>query len=145
MWWIVTENFDQVEVSSGQELRYWLTFNHKQTDSIWLVTYKDRVETLIEDNLITDAWMKCIEASKQDWTWSFYNDVDALMIPKDFEESLTKVPLAKQNFSSFPDSAKRFTLRHIKLAKTDKTRQKRIDEATSLASQGKFIPWARMS
>lgn len=37
---IKTENFEQVEVTSTQQLRQWLEENHTQTESIWLVTYK---------------------------------------------------------------------------------------------------------
>jgi uncharacterized protein YdeI (YjbR/CyaY-like superfamily) len=37
---IKTENFEQVEVTSPQQLRQWLEENHTQPDSIWLVTYK---------------------------------------------------------------------------------------------------------
>ena len=35
-----TENFEQVEVTSAQQLRDWLEVNHTQSDSVWLVTYK---------------------------------------------------------------------------------------------------------
>lgn len=34
------KQFDQVEVTSRNQWRIWLTNNHTQTDSIWLVTYK---------------------------------------------------------------------------------------------------------
>jgi hypothetical protein len=37
---IKTENFEQVEVTSPQQLRQWLEENHTQPDSVWLVTYK---------------------------------------------------------------------------------------------------------
>jgi uncharacterized protein YdeI (YjbR/CyaY-like superfamily) len=40
---IKTENFEQVEVTSPQQLRRWLEENHTQPDSIWLVTYKKHV------------------------------------------------------------------------------------------------------
>ena len=35
-----TENFEQVEVTSAQQLRDWLEANHTQSESVWLVTYK---------------------------------------------------------------------------------------------------------
>lgn len=38
-----TENFDQIEVSSNEELRNWLLINHQQKESVWLVTYKSIV------------------------------------------------------------------------------------------------------
>ncbi|NJK35046.1 MAG: hypothetical protein HC919_08890 [Oscillatoriales cyanobacterium SM2_2_1] len=37
---IETENFASVEVKSREELRRWLTTNHAQQESVWLVTYK---------------------------------------------------------------------------------------------------------
>jgi uncharacterized protein YdeI (YjbR/CyaY-like superfamily) len=40
---IKTENFEQVEVTSAQQLRDWLEANHSQTESIWVVTYKKTV------------------------------------------------------------------------------------------------------
>lgn len=40
---IKTENFEKVELSSGEELRAWLLENHQQEESIWLVTFKKHV------------------------------------------------------------------------------------------------------
>jgi uncharacterized protein YdeI (YjbR/CyaY-like superfamily) len=41
---VKTENFKQVEVSSAVELRAWLTENHSQKESIWLVTFKKEIK-----------------------------------------------------------------------------------------------------
>jgi uncharacterized protein YdeI (YjbR/CyaY-like superfamily) len=40
---IKTENFEQIEIISSQQLREWLTINHCQKESVWLVTYKKRI------------------------------------------------------------------------------------------------------
>lgn len=40
---IKTENFEQVEVTSGQQLRQWLETHHTQSESVWVVTYKKTV------------------------------------------------------------------------------------------------------
>jgi uncharacterized protein YdeI (YjbR/CyaY-like superfamily) len=37
---IDTDNFKKVEVSSTRELRTWLENNHRQKESVWLVTFK---------------------------------------------------------------------------------------------------------
>jgi hypothetical protein len=37
---IKTENFDKVEITSGQELRSWLLENFNRDQGIWIVTYK---------------------------------------------------------------------------------------------------------
>lgn len=38
-----TENFEQVEVTSAEDLRDWLAENHTREKSIWVVTYKAHV------------------------------------------------------------------------------------------------------
>lgn len=196
MWWILTDSFEKVEVTSRKELRSWLENYHDKKETVRLVTYKksewekyvdrwsvldellcfwwidgirrkldekrtmqliaprkvhyrsktykDRIVILTEQWLMTKAWNACVQKSKDNWTRHFYDDVDALIIPADFETSLNSVRWAKEYFDSLPASAKRYTLRHIKLAKTQKTRNKRIDEATYCASQGKCISWVRM-
>lgn len=40
---VKTENFDQVIITSQEELRNWLLSNHHQKESIWLVTFKKTV------------------------------------------------------------------------------------------------------
>ncbi|MEM6397643.1 MAG: YdeI/OmpD-associated family protein [Bacteroidota bacterium] len=37
---VKTEKFARVEVASQDELRQWLSANHAQAESVWLVTYK---------------------------------------------------------------------------------------------------------
>ena len=37
---IKTENFARLEISAAQELWHWLDENHRQDESIWLVTFK---------------------------------------------------------------------------------------------------------
>lgn len=37
---IKTENFEQVQISSREDLRAWLLDHHTQTESVWLVTFK---------------------------------------------------------------------------------------------------------
>lgn len=37
---IKTENFEMLEVDSTEQLRQWLETNHKQKESVWLVTFK---------------------------------------------------------------------------------------------------------
>ncbi|MGD1888422.1 MAG: YdeI family protein [Cohaesibacteraceae bacterium] len=54
----LAEDLEQVEVKSRAALRAWLTANHHQTESIWLVTYKKAVpdwyvdyDTIVEECL----------------------------------------------------------------------------------------------
>jgi len=68
------------------------------------------------------------------------NDVDNLIIPNDLNIALQKLDGAFDFFENINDSSKRFVLRWIKLAKTDKTRNNRISKIANLSSIGEKLP-----
>ena len=106
----------------------------------WSASYKRRIPILEKANKMMPSGVKAVETSTQNGSWHFLNDVDKLIKPTDFEDCLKSFPNALNNFNAFGASSQRFTLRWIKLAKTDETRTKRIQEAASLANQNKKIP-----
>jgi uncharacterized protein YdeI (YjbR/CyaY-like superfamily) len=106
----------------------------------WTKTYKERFEKLEKEGRMTDAGREAVKISKQNGLWNFMDDVDALIKPADFIKCLEENPPAMQCFDAFGAASKRFMLRHIKIAKTESTRAKRIAEITSLAKQGKKLP-----
>ncbi len=69
---IKTENFKKVEVRSPDELRDWLENNHKQEESIWLVTYKKEVKDKyvsaqeILDEILCYGWIDGIRRKLDD-------------------------------------------------------------------------------
>jgi uncharacterized protein YdeI (YjbR/CyaY-like superfamily) len=106
----------------------------------WAKTYKDRAAKLIQEGRMHKAGYQSIEHSKKTGLWNFMDDVDQLIVPKDLSEALIKHPGATEFFHSINDSSKRFVLRWIKLAKTEKTRAKRIEKTALLASKGEKLP-----
>jgi len=106
----------------------------------WAQTYKDRAARLIKEKRMHEAGLQSIEHSKAAGLWNFMEDVDQLMIPDDLAKALRNYPGATEFFDSINDSSKRFVLRWIKLAKTAKTRQKRIEQTAVLASKGEKLP-----
>jgi uncharacterized protein YdeI (YjbR/CyaY-like superfamily) len=106
----------------------------------WTKTYKDRFEKLEKEERMTDAGRQAVAISKQNGLWHFMDDVDALIKPQDFIECLESHSPAMQNFNAFGAASKRFMLRHIKIAKTEATRTKRIKEITLLAKENKKLP-----
>lgn len=106
----------------------------------WAESYKKRIKILEDKNRMADAGIKAVQKSKQNGTWNFMDDVDALIKPLDFVKRLNDNPPAKINFDRFSASSKRFMLRYIKIAKTETTRQKRINLVTQLAKQNKKLP-----
>ena len=188
---ISTEHFQQVEVSSAEDLRSWLEAHHTQPESVWLVTwkksvperylstshvldellcfgwidgirrklddtrtmqlisprkaehwaktYKDRAARLIEEGKMQEAGFRSIESSRQNGLWDFMEDVDQLIIPPDLADALEKREGAAAFFHAINDSSKRFVLRWLKLAKTDKTRMARIAELVRLSANGEKL------
>jgi uncharacterized protein YdeI (YjbR/CyaY-like superfamily) len=69
---VKTENFKQVEVSSAVELRAWLTENHSQKESIWLVTFKKEIKGKyvsteeILDEILCFGWIDGIRRKVDD-------------------------------------------------------------------------------
>ncbi len=67
-----TEDFDQIEISSQEELRSWLLSNHTQSKSVWLVTYMKSVADKyvsrwdVLDELICFGWIDGIRRKLDD-------------------------------------------------------------------------------
>ena len=105
----------------------------------WSQTYKLRFAKLEELGLIHQSGFNAVETSKKAGLWNFMDDVDNLIIPNDLQEALTKTNEAKLFFEAINASSKRFVLRWIKLAKTDKTRVSRIEQIVQLSSKGEKL------
>lgn len=106
----------------------------------WSKTYKDRAQKLIEQNKMYQAGLDSIEESKKSGLWNFMDDVDKLIKPADLNIALSAVPEAEVFFDSINDSSKRFVLRWLKLAKTQATRNNRIEKLVGLSKRGEKLP-----
>ena len=106
----------------------------------WAKTYKERAEKLIKENRMHPSGFDSIKKGKESGLWHFMDDVDNLLIPKDLEIELKKLEGAFNFFYNLNDSSKRFVLRWIKLAKSEKTRTNRIEKIAKLSSIGEKLP-----
>lgn len=106
----------------------------------WAGTYKDRAARLTNEGRMHEAGLRSVEASKESGLWDFMDDVDKLMVPDDLTETLDRYDGAADFFASINDSSKRFVLRRIKLAKTEKTRSNRIRKIAELSANGEKLP-----
>lgn len=106
----------------------------------WAKSYKDRAKKLIAEGKMHTSGMQCIEEAKKSGLWNFMDDVDALIKPQDLVIAFKNHPGSEAFFDSTPDSSKRWTLRWIKLAKTEKTRRNRIHQTALLAARGEKVP-----
>ena len=106
----------------------------------WAKTYKDRAAKLIDENKMHQSGLDSIKQGKESGLWNFMDDVDNLIIPEDLNIALNNIEGAFDFFNNINDSSKRFVLRWIKLAKTEKTRNSRIDKIAKLSSIGERLP-----
>ena len=105
----------------------------------WSLTYKERFTKLEKVGLVHQSGKNSVEASKKSGLWDFMDDVDNLIIPEDLQFALTQNTNALNFFNALSKSNKRFTLRYLKLSKTETTRQKRINQIVELAAQNRKV------
>jgi uncharacterized protein YdeI (YjbR/CyaY-like superfamily) len=106
----------------------------------WAKSYKDRAAKLIDEGKMHESGLKTIEASKSKGLWNYMDDVDERIVPKDLSDALSKEAGAVAFFNSLNDSSKRFALRWVKLAKSQKTRENRLKKLADLSAKGKKLP-----
>ncbi|BAU99988.1 YdeI/OmpD-associated family protein [Aurantimicrobium minutum] len=105
----------------------------------WAKTYKDRAEKLISEGRMQAPGIASVELAKNTGAWEAMADVDALVVPEDFQRALEAVPNAWEEYQAFPPSVRRNILRWIASAKTEQTRSKRIGLTVSEARLGRRV------
>lgn len=105
----------------------------------WAKSYKERAEKLIVQGRMQESGFQAIQFSKEIGMWDYMEEVDAGLIPSDLQEVLLSYSGATEFFNRINESSKRFVLRWIKLAKTEKTRSSRIKQIAQLAAEGKKL------
>ena len=84
---------------------------------------------------MADAGKRMIAIAKENGNWTILDSVEALVVPADLEAKLAAFDGAKEFFESLSNSAKKGLLHWLVMAKRAETRQKRIEEIASNASQ----------
>ena len=113
-----------------------LYFAPRKAGSGWSAPNKERVERLERTGRLKAAGRRVIDAARADGSWTRLDDVEALVVPDDLAAALDARPPARENFASFPRSARRGILEWIDSARRPETRQRRVDETAELAQQG---------
>lgn len=113
--------------------RSMLRISPRNPKSKWSGVNKRKVARLECEGRMTDAGRALIRLAKDTGTWTFLDDVEALVLPVDLQEAFEKEPDARAFFERFPDSSKRGILEWIKSARTSPTRARRIGETVDKA------------
>ena len=116
------------KVKSIDAEKYMQFFCVRKLNSVWSKVNKEKVASLIENNLMTSAGLKAIAIAQSNGSWSILDAVEALIIPDDLMTALSSNLVAKEYFLNLSRTDKRNLLQWITLAKREETRQKRIRE-----------------
>ena len=112
-------------------------FTPRKPKSNWSKLNKQRIESLIEQGLMTPAGMAKIEAAQKDGSWTSLDKVEALDVPPDLAKALARSKTALANFNAFSPSRKKMLLYWVNEAKRPETRAKRIAEAVEAAKENR--------
>lgn len=115
--------------------RTMLLLSPRRAQSPWSKLNKERVAQMMEQGFMTPAGLAKIERAKVDGSWTFLDEVEALIIPNDLATVLAQSPQATKYFEAFSPSAQKRILQWIKRAKRTATRQTRIAKTVELAAQ----------
>lgn len=101
-------------------------FSPRRPGGLWSARNKQRVAQLEGAGRMAPAGLAAIDAAQADGSWHQADEVDALVVPADLEEALTRVPAAAAAYASLADSAKKQYLWWIRSARRAQTRADRI-------------------
>lgn len=127
--WIDSKKVKIDEASSHQ------FFSKRKPKSTWSKINKQKVEKLIEQELMTEAGYKSIERAKNNGSWTILDEVEELIIPYDLASAFAIKPDAKDFYMSLSRSTRKAILQWLLLAKKEETRQRRVMEIITLGEK----------
>ena len=117
--------------------RYMQRFTPRKPNSGWSALNKQRIEKMIDQDLMAKAGLEKIEEAKRKGAWEKLDHIEALKLPEDFEKALEKNKKAKTNFENFPQFTKKQFLYRINSARRPETRKERIMLLVKMAAANK--------
>jgi len=123
------------KLKSIDSQKFILRYSPRKPKSLWSKINKDRAEMLIREGKMTDAGMVKIEQAKQNGLWdAAYTSRVKPEMPDDLKQTLKADSVAWENFSKFANGQQFQYIYWVNSAKTDITRQKRVDEVVHRAA-----------
>jgi uncharacterized protein YdeI (YjbR/CyaY-like superfamily) len=120
-----------------------LRYSPRKKGSVWSQINKRRVARLIKQGKMTEAGLTKIEEAKANGEWRKATQrEDTTNIPADLKKALKANPQTWYNFENLAPTHKKQFIYWITSAKTDKTRQRRIQETSRLVAENKNLGMA---
>lgn len=118
-------------LGGGKRVQYFCPRNPK---SNWSALNKKYILEMEPQGLIHKAGYAMIELAKKSGTWTFMDDVENLIMPKDLKAAFIINPQALENYNTFSPGYRKSYLSWLKQAKREETRNKRIHEIVRLCA-----------
>jgi uncharacterized protein YdeI (YjbR/CyaY-like superfamily) len=115
--------------------KYRQFFSKRKPSSVWSKVNKEKAKNLIENGLMCEAGLACIERAKQNGSWTILDEVEELIISQDLDDTFDNYPGSKDYFLSLSKSVRKAILQWLVLAKRPETRQSRITEIVIAAAE----------
>jgi uncharacterized protein YdeI (YjbR/CyaY-like superfamily) len=110
------------------ERRFTLRFTPRQANSVWAVSNIRRVERLLTQGKMTPAGLQAVTEAQANGQWQAAlrrEQVD--IIPEELESALRQTPGALEGYLALPPSRRKQLIYLLQSAKTEATRQRRIE------------------
>lgn len=112
-------------------------FTPRNPDSKWSKANVERVQAMIDAGKMTPAGIELVEAGKQSGEWDdAYRLADDHGIPAALEDALRENEAAWENFQDFSNTDKHAYIALYEEAKTDETRERRLERTVELVAEG---------
>ncbi len=124
------------KVQRIDEDRYRQYFSRRKPTGFWNGANKKRVAKLTKEGLMTPAGRAAIDVAKENGSWDFLDDIEAMVLPDDLADALAQRTGARQHYEDFTKTKKQAVLLWVKQAKREKTRADRIAKVAEAAARG---------
>ncbi len=120
------------------EEKFALRYSPRKRGSIWSESNKRRVTKLIKQGRMTDAGLAKVREARANGEWQKAAlRENTVNLPDDLDQALKANQEARRDFARLSPSHKKQYVYWITSAKTDKTRQRRIQETVRLVTGNK--------
>ena len=121
--------------------KYGLKFTPRRDGSKWSALNKRRVAKMIQEGRMTEAGLAKLSYSgaEDDYGRTPQRKAEELIIPRYFEQALSRNRKAWENFKRLAPSHRRAYIHWITAAKTDGTRDRRVAEAVRLLAKNQKL------
>jgi uncharacterized protein YdeI (YjbR/CyaY-like superfamily) len=108
----------------------------RKPGSAWSRVNKEKVGRLVAEGRMRPRGLAKVDAAKADGSWAFLDDVEALVVPDDLAEALSVEGQAAVGWAAYAPSARKMALYWLKQARSERTRQRRVQAIVAAARSG---------